>query len=456
MSVDKFAVSGLLLIILIGVLVPYATSAPVYAGNNDVMKKLVAEKVVNMVRNRITGLLNLADSHGITIPDNLTDNVDQALALLDEASSKVDTQPKEAIRLSIKASLVFAPVARYIVKNLPEGAISEVMDKRLEKAIEVKLALVNRLNETLNWLRDKGIPFNEEASNLVNDAYNLLMQAKDLLESGNYNTSDVAHLIGEASMKLGLATKTLYGSLHRDWVKVNIIAHAGFQMHTNLKSLVWILNSTIDSLESGSANITETSEKLRDIANALSRVADIIDSHMGGVPPDSNLSKAMQIIRDALYDVSSLLNQAADSLDNGDVNGAIAILETAINELVSAAEEAGQYLPSIRSKIIKLREILPQMMDKLRSKLEIFIANKMGNLVYFVGLMDASLHAAYRRYQQGHLSKDSLLHILDRAENILTTMLNRLNNMKHPPQFIIQKINNILDWIHSVESELQS
>ncbi len=456
MAFDKYVVLGLLMIIALGLVVPYAASTQVYASNGEEARKLVAQKVVDMVRNRINRILNLANEYGIEIPENLQDNIQQANTLLDEASDKVATSPKEAIRLGIKASLVFAPVARYVVKNLPEDAIPVIINERLEKAIEVKLGLVERLNNTVTWLDERGIPYSEDVKTLLTASYEKLMQAKALLESGDYNTSDVAKLIGEASMKLGLATKTLYQSLHKDWVKVNIIAQAGIQMKIHLERLIKILNSTIDALGSGEANLTEISQKLRYIAEASAKAADFIDRNIGNMPEESNITKAMVVIRDALYDVSGLLNEAAVSLDNNDVNSAISAIQAAIDRIFEAMDQAGDYLKDVRMKVIKLREILPQMMHKLKMGLQNFVINKMSHLVFYVGLIDASLHAAYRKYNNGALSQDAFLNLLDRAENMLRTMLDRLNNTPHPPKLVIQKINSILDWINTVRNEIQS
>lgn len=456
MAVDKYAVAGLLLIILLGVYVPYATSTQVYASDGVGMKSLVAEKVINMVRDKIDGLLALAERHGITIPENLTDDVDMAYELLSQAAGLVDSNPKEAIKLSIQASLVFSPVARYIIKNLPEGAISVIINERLEKAIEVKLGMVERLNNTLNWLDEKGIPYSDDVRTLLSESYELLTQAQNMLESGEYNTSDVARLLGQASMKIGLATKTLYKSLHRDWVKVNMISHAGIQMKVNIERLIKVLNVTILSLEEDTANTSEISETLRDIASSVERIADIINRHLGAAPEDSNITRAMIIIRDALYDVADLLNEAADYLDSEDTNSAIAAIQAAIDRITEAVDEAGDYLRDVRYKIMKLREIMPQMMEHLRMGLKNYIAAHMGRMVFTVGMIDISLKTAYRKYSEGHLSKAAFLALLDRAEDILTTILDRLNNTKHPPELIIRRINSLLDWIETVRSEVQS
>ncbi len=451
---DKYVVTGLLGIILIGLLAPYFASAQVYAGDRDEMRKLVAERVVNIAKGKIYGLLNLAEENGLVIPANLTNRVDEAISILAQAEAAIDTDPNEAIRLSIKATLVFAPVARYILRNLPADVIPEANIIRLMNAINVKLGMVERLNNTVNWLDERGIPYPDEVRTLLDEAYESLIQAKSLLESGEYNTSDVAHLVGEASMKIGLATKTLYRGLHRDWVKVNIIAQAGIRMHTNLKRMVNVLNRTIIMLDEGAANVTEVVDLLNGIADALTRLADIIDRHMGVAPEQSNASIAMGIIRDALYDASDLLREAASYLEEGDTDSAIAAIQAAIDIILDAIDEAGQYMSEARIKIIKLREILPQMMDRLRDGIRRMVAARMGGLIFRVGLIEASLHAAYNRYNDGHLSKEALLSLLDRAENILNIMLERLNKMPRPPQVLVQKINNLLAWIQDVRSEL--
>ncbi|HEW94345.1 hypothetical protein DRN87_03560, partial [Candidatus Geothermarchaeota archaeon] len=131
---------ALITIILLGGFASYLnTQQIVYASKDNINKIAVAQTIIDKISRRINYILSLAEEYNIEIPENLTDNTETAKELLANASVIVYDEPCKAIKMAIKASIVFAPVARYVASNLPEDVKSDLEKRRVECAVEARL-----------------------------------------------------------------------------------------------------------------------------------------------------------------------------------------------------------------------------------------------------------------------------------------------------------------------------
>jgi exonuclease VII small subunit len=447
----------LVLIILLGGITTYLSIPAVTAQRPEDVKKAVALKVYERISNHINGLLTLAEENDISIPENLSIKVDLALELLNNASQVLDEDPNLAIKLSIKASIVFGPVARYIMANLPEEVKFNVRNEALRNAIEVKLRLVDRLYLTIEWMENKSIPVPDEIVSKLDEAKSKLEEAKDLVESGEYDVSEVARMIAEASKLIGQVNAGLYRYSGKIWAvavcvdqSIKIVIRGAYRLGD-------ALNETINIL-SEDGDIETAKNRTLIIANATLRFMDFISrAYFKAVAKvgSNNYTDALLQLNSTLAEIYPLLIEAANALEDEDILTAITLLQSALDSLMNTLEEISPIFKDLHMKITKLREVLPQFRDYLRSILGRMVINKLASITIHIGKLEAGLKKAYRLYQNGYISDTQMLSVLDKAETNLNTLLNLLNELPMKPMPLINKINSLLDWIQDVRSEIQ-
>ncbi|RLG85876.1 MAG: hypothetical protein DRO39_04505, partial [Thermoprotei archaeon] len=121
-------------------------------------KVKAAQLFVGRVREHIRRVLELAERYNITIPGNMSERVELAEQLLENATQALEHgRVREAVRLALRASTVFRPVADYVIHRLPRTARIEAVEQGLRRAIELRRDAVERLNRTIAWLEERGV-----------------------------------------------------------------------------------------------------------------------------------------------------------------------------------------------------------------------------------------------------------------------------------------------------------
>ena len=453
----KIVSIGLILMLVLSSVFTLMPAYPVSADSDKRgMPERVASIIINKISTRIDAILALADEYGITIPGNLTGYIDKAKSILANASELVEESPLEAIKTAVRASSVFAPVARYVLNSLPEEAKHDLMEDRLETAVEVKLKMVSGLENTIEWLENRSITVPDNIKTMVSDARSLLEEAQSLLESGDYEESNVAHLIAEASKLIGQATAALHKFARKGWVLATFADKAVIGMFYASQKITMVLNRTINVLEDGDIDTAKT--RLMDIINITDRLIEFMNraidmsgnySEMG-----SNFTSSLVLLRDALVEARGYMVSALEALENDDVLTAISYLEQAIETINRALSSVTPIFKDMHHYLKTVTNMFEKMKNRFREAMENMFMHRLAKLIAGLEKMEFRLKNAYTLYNKGLLPGEKFLDMLNNAENILTSILNNLNKMKNPPPMLIEKVSNMLSWIEQVKAEV--
>ena len=415
----------------------------------------VATRVIGLVEARINMLLNLAEENGVTIPENLVDRVEEARGLISQAYEIVDDDPREAIKLSIRAAVVFAPVARYIVRNVPVEAFMEVRAPGLIKAIEVRLRAVYRLNETINWLEEHGINVPDDIKEMVVEARELLEDALSMIESGEYDPSQVARMVAEASRLIGIATGRLNRDLRMEWRMATIMVGVTHSIIVKLERIAISINKTIEAIvEDG--DLEEVKVGISITLNHTLRLAEFIDRIIeSGRIQDKEVRIALELARDTLIEVAGSLEIALDALDDGDTTIAVSALESALEKLDTLIDELLRYAPEFIGRVKSLRRIMPTLREKFMSSIVDMMKNRVARGMLMIGMVKAGLDRVLEAYEDGRISKDVFLNILEHLEEMLLRMKERLESMPRPPRRLLDIIDGLLSDIAELRSMVE-
>jgi len=415
----------------------------------------VATRIIGLVEARINMLLSLAEENGVTIPENLVDRVEEAKGLISQAYEIVDDDPREAIKLSIRAAVVFAPVARYIVRNVPVEAFMEVRAPGLIKAIEVRLRAVYRLNETINWLEEHGINVPDDIKEMVVEARELLEDALSMIESGEYDPSQVARMVAEASRLIGIATGRLNRDLRMEWRMATIMVGVTHSIIVKLERIAISINKTIEAIvEDG--DLEEVEVGISITLNHTLRLAEFIDRMIeSGRIQDKEVRIALELARDTLIEVAGSLEIALDALDDGDTTIAVSALESALEKLDTLIDELLRYAPEFIGRVKSLRRIMPTLREKFMSSIVDMMKNRVARGMLMIGMVKAGLDRVLEAYEDGRISKDVFLNILEHLEEMLLRMKERLESMPRPPRRLLDAIDGLLSEIAELRSMVE-
>jgi len=447
---------ALITIILLGGFASYLnTQQIVYASKDNINKIAVAQTIIDKISRRINYILSLAEEYNIEIPENLTDNTETAKELLANASAIVYDEPCKAIKMAIKASIVFAPIARYVASNLPEDVKSDLEKRRVECAVEARLRIVRKLKLVIERLENMSLPVPEAAVNAVDEAETILLNALEKIESGNYTVSEIAGMINSANKHISDAIKALHGDFKEIWKKASVADVALHLIGKLTYKLMDRINITIQLIEEGKVDDAKSniSIMIRFIDLAIARLehCSYIYKHL----PD-NYTSVIEKIKDTLINVRDLLDDALESLDLNDTISAVSYLEDAVTAIQNTLEElsgvfhcAHHYLSHVIVFVSNVRVRFGEWIRKLA-------VNKLSNLIIKIGHIESHLNHAYRKYQNGELTKDEFKNILEHYKQTLLNILDALNRLEHPPKKLVNHINELLAWIEEVESTLES
>ena len=424
---------------------------------NNSMKQAVAQRLYNMVSEKIDKILNLADEYGINI-SNFTENIDMANNFLNNASNYIKSNSTLSIKLSIKAMLVFSPVVRYVTKNLPHEAKVEMENNSLKNAIDVKMYSLKKLNNTVSWLENKSIPVPYELPDMINKAYNNLTMAYELVNSGNYSVSQVAHLIADASKLIGQGTALLYRHTGGVWGTFCLADHSMKKILYNTVNLAKGINRTINLLNNSEAS-DEVVNRISVIANDTYRLNQYVykayNMSVKISGEENNYTKALKTLSDALNISYPLINQAITEIEDGNISSAINELQAASNIIMNGINNVAPLFKHFHNAISNMRSTFMHVKGRFRDAMKNMMLHDTAKMMFHIHKLDVMLKIAYNKYQHGRMTKTQFLAILDNIKTNLNTMNNQLSSMKHPPRMLMNRIQELLNWINRIESEMQ-
>jgi len=454
MAYLKFVSTLIVALVLVSMLTVVATAVPVSAEEPSNIRVRVAKMILNGVSRRIDAVLNLAERYGISISENMTERVDSAKSILQNATEVVEEEPCKAIRMAVKACWVFKPVAIYILKNIPEEEKATLRENILLKAIEARENALSRLKNVISWLEDRGVKIPEEISNNIALAEDLLNQARELIESGSYNASDVRTLIGDASKALAKATLALHRVTGNIWKATTLVNFSLLRLRGAIILIGKAINATIEAIE---ANKTEEAIGIIDkTVNGMEQVITFLDKALETLERknvNENVTEAVTALKNAMAEAKTHVEKARTSLEQGDTLSAISELETALDTIVTVVETYKHIFVGFHRHIEVLLTVSGKIHITIGERLKIMALRKAAWLVFHLERMDMRLHMLYHLYEEGKVSEEEFHKALDNAKTLLENLKTRLEKLPRPPKPIIEKINRMLEWITSVYSK---
>jgi exonuclease VII small subunit len=219
---------------------------------------------------------------------------------------------------------------------------------------------------------------------------------------------------------------------------------------------MFVLNRTIQILEDGNVDIAK--RQLSGLINITDRFIAFIDRAVAisknNTGPDSNFTRALEELENTLVSVKSDMEQALAALDDNDILSATSYLESAVDTLKNTISSVIPIFKGIHRYLMHMETVFKNMRDRFREALISMFIHRMSFVIENVEKIDLRLKYAYSQYKQGQLSSEELLSLLNSGETVLKSIRNHLNELPRPPTLLIQRINNILDWISQIKSEV--
>ncbi|RLG71012.1 MAG: hypothetical protein DRO23_12565 [Thermoprotei archaeon] len=445
----SLAIVALIVLSILNVL-----SAVPISAQKDNLRVRVAKMVLNGVSKRVDAILSLAEKYGIELTENMTKRVELCKNILENATEIVEEEPCKAVRMAVKACWVFKPVALYVLENIPEEDKETLRKNILLRAIGVRENAVERLRSIVSWLEDKGIEVPDEVKENIDNAENLLTQARELVESGTYNVTDVKKLIGEASKVLAKATVSLHRITGGIWRKATLVNFSLLRLGRVIIGISQGINATIEAIEENKTD--EALETMSKIIDAMDRTAKYLENAINFTEArgiNENLTVALKALRDSVIEAKQHVEDAKSSLEEGDALTALSELETALNTITVTIEEYKHVFMRFHRYVEVLLTVSGKIHIEIGRRIRYIALRKAARLVFCLEKIDMKLHAMYKLYQEGKISEEEFHSALNKAKTFLENLKERLEKLPRPPKAIIGKIDRILQWIESVYSE---
>ena len=414
----------------------------------------VAKILVEKVKDRITGILGLAEKYNITIPDNMTDILSRVKSLLANASRIVDKEPIQAIKLALRAMKEFKPIAIYIIRSLPSNERREIVENRLENAIARREVLLRSIEERLEWLSNRSVNIPENLWRRIDEAKQLLAQARELIRSGNYSVGQVYGILHRVDMAITSILRELYSYTGKAWHRIVFMEHAYHRFLRSLVVLVRGINVSIDLVEKG--EVDKALSIINRLANATSRLIDYT-SKLIAISENRSLENVLSLLEEiysTLVGVEEHLLKAGEYLRVNETLSALNELDTAVNMLTTLLKENKEVFKDIAVHLRVLARVSEKIHRIIGKTLGKIIAEKTIDLMIFINRIEHKLHVLKKMYEEGKISveeyRDSLQHIKQLLENIK----NKLENLPKTPEKILEKINKLVEWINEQLSNL--
>ena len=437
---------GIIALIALPALGLVAGAVPAQPTTPEDVQALAIQKYVSSVALKIDRVIGLAQTYNITIPEDLQARAEQAQELIAQAQQVLEAGDyTQAASLASEAAASIAPVAAYVWANIPREDKQELVSRLEQVALKVRVEVAEKLARMMRYMETNlSVELPAELKQKLQEAINYLMRANQSLAAGNL--TEARAYMAKASIIFGLLTAGIHEYTHHYLDIAAASAHAAKAVIVVSERMDIAINRTVELISAG--NVSEALQALKGLeasasANAklVQRIADILRGR--GV--NETVVAAVEELADALANVSVKAAEAAQALsgDEPDTMTAIALLEEARNDLVSALQKIqGLGLPE------GVREIIHHAVEAVRisdKAFEHMVAHGLSELSHKLDGMLAKLERAYAMYLRGRISEEQYLSIVNHTKQVLETIKERLG--ENAPDWLLQKIDLILNWI---------
>ncbi len=394
----------------------------------------------------INKTLSLAAEFNVTIPDEYQANIENSTMLLEQAKEIVASDPETAISLAIEAAQEFSPVAMYIHENLPVDYKAMIEKRQVELAIKHREKLIQKLQIMLEKMNETGVLTGEEWQK-IRAMQQMLTQAQLAFQEGDISIAIHRVMIVDNMMK---AEVHIY--MHEHMVKLEVkygmtTAVQGLIGHLNglastINSTIIAVNNTGSVDENISLLIESTINRSERLEYKIERILSVIDQNS----TNQTVLEALYMIQAALDQSTSYLYQAYNASLEGDVNATLDNLTQAylvLNATLAQLDEMNLVPPELRIMIMHEHKIMIEFRHTRMGHTDETWTNLYNELQHKM----ERLQNAYEKYQNGHMSRMMYKGLLMAEKGELIMLKQRIEG--HAPDYVIQKINELLDWINT-------
>lgn len=437
-------VIGIIMLALLGVSITSLATpvAEAERGNRvaDWNPLLVYIERINLTINRV---LAIAFMYNITLPENLATEAEKAKELIAQAYEAAQVgNETDALKLATAALKTFAPVTVYVWRHIPVEARENYCRVMLEKAIRLRLQKLEKL-KTMVWrMIEENVTVPKRLIDKLQLIEQVLEQARMQLRNGNYENA--SQLVKHATAMLREATGSTRQCSHR-----LIHAISSYAMFAGIvgKITVYIDRSielTIQALENNRTNealiiVNRTMTAIEDMKARLQRVVNMMRQHN----INDTYMRPIEYMTQILNTIQDYLVQAKQAIEEGNTTLALALL-------IDARETLNSSIEGIRE--IKLPQVLRKFMHQVRRRInttdeanQYKLTRVFTHLAKRLDRIMARLQCMHRQYLMGIITEQEYIHQLEEIAEKLSKL--KENLPPTTPNWIIEKIDTILEWI---------
>ncbi len=409
-----------------------------------------AKGFVMLIATKMKAIANLSKQYNVTLPQNLREVAVKALNLIREAIKIVDKDPKRGIELALAASRIFAPVALYVIKHVPQEAVKEEVSESIERCIEARMRAVENLEKLVQRLEEHGVEVPERIEKALEKARELLEEAMNATNSGNIR--EARRLIGEASKHIAFAMREISRGLGHAMVRLAAVEASAHRVARAVLGIARAINVSLEALENNATDkalrIAGASERI--VNRTLVFIERVLDLLKARNLSDTNTSRGLEILANSLQQVSTYLSEAVEALKIGETELANNYLSTAIEILKSGMEESASYLKPVALYLHHVSMKVGKLMRVLGAEMAKAMGRELGSIAMVLSGIDAKIHIAIVLYRQGKINASTLLKTLNTAQHRLAGIAKQLRRI-HAPPWMIHRVISLIQWIEHVK-----
>ena len=403
---------------------------------------LAAKMYINKISLFINKTLELAERYNITIPENLTENIETAKSLLEQAENALETGDiGQAVVYATKASNTFIDVAIYVWRHITPDERQSLEQERLMNAIEARIMALHRIRVMIQKLEMAGVQV-DALNNLTVRINQTLQQALEYARQGNLSVAK--QLMLQAEKQFGLTLKATYKLVNVKLQAVTAAASAMKGLNTALSRITTHLNMTIQFIEEGRYDealiqLNNAEDALTNLATALLRIKDAMVRQ--GV--NETYIEVVEILLNATNSSAIYINESIAALEINDTNTSIMYITMAINELTTAIEKVNETgLPQIIRKELR---VLRAAAERVKGAIIWDQARLYSAISAHVDKEKAKLELLIQKYNNGEITRVRLLTEAGKTYKHMVMIKHSLDD--RAPDWLIHKIDAFLNWI---------
>ncbi len=432
-SGGKALISSVMLALLTLSIVPLATLAgstgttttatqTITSTSQEVNLTEVAEVMVSKVKSLVGWVNNTIEIYNISLPASLHKALNKSVSILRNATALISSDPKAAIRKSMKAAQILMPVVRYVSTALPTQYKVMLKGWALRRAIQEKEEVVERMEKVLNYLQNKSIKVPSEISEAVEEAQTSLEKARQYLQEGN--VSEAARMLGNTNRNISKAFVIFKHGVTKEWHAAVIAEAAIKHFGINVGKLAFFTNRTINMIEEN--RTADAEEALSHLAN----VSGMLVTRLGELEKKVNINSTGYKIINESEAAAEIINNASmkalKALQENNTELAILILQDALNKIKPIIHELIVQANWTHGKLKWIQGFVERMRSKAAEALKHRLAWIGKHPMVGKGLMSlknllTSLNHAYRK---GLITcstyKEALINIQSRIKDTMS------------------------------------